>query len=97
MHSGEFAGVIGDERQLQAERMGSNHRIERADGQSASFQARPQLSITLSSICIEGFDFQRREEQVQCGMVLYWFSGTLSFDVLELVSKKTKDLRLFFL
>ncbi len=28
---------------------------------------------------------------------LYWFSGTLSFDVLELVSKKTKDLRLFFL
>ncbi len=28
---------------------------------------------------------------------VYWFSGTLSFDVLELVSKKTKDLRLFFL
>jgi hypothetical protein len=28
---------------------------------------------------------------------LFWFSGTLSFDVFELVSKRTKDLRLFFL
>jgi hypothetical protein len=26
----------------------------------------------------------------------YWFSGTLSFDVFELVSKKTKDLRQFY-
>jgi hypothetical protein len=44
-----------------------------------------------------GIQLKKTERDHAAQAELFWFSGTLSFDVFELVSKKSKDLRLFFL